>query len=381
MSTALCLAREPQPCDPLYAPVRPNVSSHNLYSSPSFLWLCCRWFRCRNHCGVQFAVPQATHEATYEWLLGDENWASIKQARALCSKAYLVRPEVQNGVPGEAMLLPQLLEESQRPSAYEEALSWLEEVERYFGLAADTTVDYASQHLELRTQIVLSHLRRAPPPAQPDWKAGKKALEKYFKSKGKAERERYDMLITMLDHARQKQYAAVTRDLAKRPETATFGHLYGFAKDLMRNRLPAPRSELLESIADGSGGGGGAAASGRSGKGKAPAGGAKAARRAAPTPARAAPAMGLDDADGAEGQVASVPSALPASSRATRRGGKTAAAAAPVAPPPEEMIEELEGDDDDDDEDTLKLDHIAGHSEKSHSIKYKFVFRGEPSWA
>ena len=122
-------------------------------------------FGCRNHCGVQFAVPQATHEATYEWLLGDENWASIKQARALCSKAYLVRPEVQTReCLAKLMLLPQLLEESQNdPSTYEEALSWLEEVERYFGLAADTTVDYASQHLELRTQIVLSHLRRAPP--------------------------------------------------------------------------------------------------------------------------------------------------------------------------------------------------------------------------
>ena len=255
----------------------------------------------------------------YEFCLTDGNLKAADELRGKCSKGFLETPMVRaRECLARLRGLAELLNESGDPAkTYEDAVGWLKEAHQTVSLADE----YAGLHLHLRTQAVLAPLRKG----LGEWRAGKKVVEHLFPAKGstKAEKERKQLLLNVLEQAQRKESAKVTQQLTKLSEAPIHSALGSIAKAALEAKLPRPKTDLI------------------------PASFYKARKRPVrPAAKPAAAPVGVEELDD-DGDDAG----------------------------------EADGDDaaaDDDD----GFDGIAKHVVKDDGrVKYQFLFRGEPSWA
>ena len=189
------------------------------------------------------AQEQAVHDSMYEYMLHINEPDAMKY-RALCGDAFLKEKPLQ--AREQIFFLYRLPSTvASGASTYEDAVGWLETLGRCLNMDAATDEGYASIHLMLRSQVVLSSLRGKTM----DWKAGKKALEATFGASSqrlsKAEADRHGVLSSALEAAQKKESAKVARVLAKHPEDAVFQHVKGWVDGVKVDHLKPPRVEKL----------------------------------------------------------------------------------------------------------------------------------------
>ena len=190
------------------------------------------------HAGAaEVELHTAVVTSMYEWALASGKHDLVEKLGKTLADQGAEKPKVVRAQ--ELAYNLSKLEESLAAGAatYDTALCWLQELARGLGIPSSDP-EYATLHLGLRVQAVLSCLRK-----KHDWRAGKKTLTANFESNSDvvSEHNRYKLLLNLLESAQNGEVKKVEAQVKRYPESAEFKQVSEWVRCIRATKLPRPQ--------------------------------------------------------------------------------------------------------------------------------------------